>query len=107
MKDMEESGVIEPSHSEWASSIVVAKKDGSLRLCVDFRKLNAANPLYAYPMPRTDESLDKLGSAEYNIITTLDLAGKCPWLKSLHLIVSTSFVSCHSGSTEHRPHFRG
>lgn len=73
LKEMEESGVIEPSHSKWASPIVVAKKkDGSLRLCVDFRKLNAETPLDAYPMPRTDELLDKLGGAEY--ITTLDLA---------------------------------
>ena len=73
LKEMEESGVIEPSRSEWASPIVVAKKkDGSLRLCVDFRKLNAATPMDAYPMPRTDELLDKLGGSKF--ISTLDLA---------------------------------
>ena len=48
------------------------KKDGSLRLCVDFRNLNAATPMDAYPMPRTDELLGKLGSSKF--ISTLDLA---------------------------------
>ncbi len=52
--------------------MVVKKKDGSIRLCVDYRKLNAATPMDAYPMPRTDELLDKLGDSEY--ISTLDLA---------------------------------
>ncbi len=73
LKEMEESGIIEPSGSEWASPIVVVKKkDGSIRLCVDYRKLNAATPMDAYPMPQTDELLDKLGDSEY--ISTLDLA---------------------------------
>ena len=73
LQEMEESGIIEPSRSEWASPIVVArKKDGGIRLCVDYRKLNASTPMDAYPMPRTDELLDKLGNAKY--ITTLDLA---------------------------------
>ncbi len=70
---MEESGIIEPSCSEWALPIVVVKKrDGSIRLCINYRKLNAATPMDAYPMPRTDELLDKLGNSEY--ISTLDLA---------------------------------
>ena len=73
MKEMEEKGVIEKSSSEWASPIVlVGKKDGSMRLCVDFRRLNAVTQMDAYPMPRVDELIDKLGSACY--ITTLDLS---------------------------------
>ena len=56
LEEMKESGIIEPSCSEWASPIVVTrKKDGSIRLCVDYRKLNAATPMDAYPMPRVDE----------------------------------------------------
>ena len=70
---MEESGIIEPSCSEWASPIVVAKKkDNSIRLCVDYRKLNAATPMDAYTMPRVDELLDKVGKATF--VSTLDLA---------------------------------
>ena len=58
LKEMEVSGVIELSHSEWGSPIIIVrKKHGSLRMCVDFRKLNAVTPIDAYPMPRTDELL--------------------------------------------------
>ena len=66
---MEESGIIEPSTSEWASPIVlVKKKDGSLRMYVDYRRLNSVT---AYPMPRIDDLIDQLGKARF--ITTLDL----------------------------------
>ena len=72
LKDMEASGVIEPSVSEWAAPIVlVKKKDGSLCFCVDYRKLNGVARSDAYPMPRVDELIDRLGNASF--ITTLDL----------------------------------
>ncbi|XP_036001527.1 alpha-1,3-mannosyl-glycoprotein 2-beta-N-acetylglucosaminyltransferase b isoform X1 [Fundulus heteroclitus] len=66
------SGIIEPSNSEWCSPVViVCKKDGSLRICNDFRKLNAVSEFDAYPMPRVDELLERIGKAKF--ITTLDL----------------------------------
>ncbi|MGH0158407.1 UNVERIFIED_CONTAM: hypothetical protein FKN15_035412 [Acipenser sinensis] len=69
---MLELGVIEPSRSEWCSPIVmVGKKDGSTRFCVDFRKVNAISKFDAYLMPRVDELLDRLGTAQ--LISTLDL----------------------------------
>lgn len=65
-------GVIEPSNSEWCSPLVLlTKKNGSLRPCIDFRKLNASSEFDAYPMPRIDDLLKHIGSAKY--ITTLDL----------------------------------
>ncbi|XP_078666715.1 uncharacterized protein LOC144908750 [Branchiostoma floridae x Branchiostoma belcheri] len=73
LQKMEEMGVIEPSKSEWASPVVlVPKKDGSIRFCVDFRKVNAVSRFDAYPMPRIDEMLDRLGKAKY--ITKIDLS---------------------------------
>ncbi|CAM5169208.1 unnamed protein product [Eretmochelys imbricata] len=59
-------GVIQPSSSPWVSLLVlVPKKDGSIRFCVDYQKLNAITVFDAYPMPRPDELLDKLWGACY------------------------------------------
>lgn len=70
---MLEMGIIEPSSSEWSSPVVlVPKKDGSLRFCMDFRKVNAISSFDPYPMPRIDDLIDRLGSAKY--LTTLDLS---------------------------------
>ena len=70
---MEDQGVIQASHSPWASPIVlVAKKDGSTRFCVDYRKLNSITKMDVYPLPRIDDLLDVLGNTQY--FSTLDLA---------------------------------
>ncbi len=69
---MKQLGVIEPSSSEWSSPIVlVPKKDGTLRFCLDFRKLNSVSKFDPYPMPRVDELVERLGRANY--LSTLDL----------------------------------
>ena len=71
--EMEKNGVIEESKSERAFPLViVTKKDGGVRLCVDYRKLNHITKFEAYPMPRIEELLDQVGNA--NFISTLDLA---------------------------------
>lgn len=72
IESMLELGVIEPSTSEWCSPVVIVfKKNGTLRICIDFRKLNSISEFDAYPMPRIDDLLDRIGSAAF--ITTLDL----------------------------------
>jgi hypothetical protein len=59
-------GVVVPSRSPWASAIVMAKKKGSqLRMCIDFRGLNEVTIKDAFPLPRIDDSIAKLGSAKY------------------------------------------
>ncbi len=64
-------GVIEP-HSEWCSPIVlVPKKDGTLRFCIDFRQINSLSKVDPYPMPRIDEMVERLGRAKY--LSTVDL----------------------------------
>lgn len=57
-------GVIEPNSSPWGTSIVFApKKDGTLRFCLDYRRLNACNIRDTYPLLRMNESIGSLGSA--------------------------------------------
>ena len=69
---MLEYGVIRPSRSPWSSPIVlVRKKDGSLRFCVDYRKLNQVTKKDAYHMSTIGETLDTLCGANY--FTCLDL----------------------------------
>ena len=73
LREMEQAQIIERSTSPWAAPIVpVRKKDGSMRLCVGYRRLNAVSQTDAYPMPRVDELIDRLGGAKF--ITTLDLS---------------------------------
>ncbi|CAM4418781.1 unnamed protein product [Lepidochelys kempii] len=72
IQDMLQLGVIHPSGSALASpGVLVPKPDGKIGFCVDYRKLNAVTHPDNYPMPRTDELLEKLGQAQF--ISTLDL----------------------------------
>ena len=68
-----DQGVIRESFSPWSAPIVVAvKKNGKLRICVDYRKLNAVTKKDVYIIPRIRDILDGLGGAKYFI--SLDLA---------------------------------
>ena len=72
LKEMEDIGAIRRSNSPWASPVVlVKKKDGSLRFCIDLRKLNARTIKDTYSLPCIEESLDCLNGA--TIFTSLDL----------------------------------
>ena len=72
VQQMLTSNVILPSNSPWASPVVmVRKKDGSLRFCVDFRQLNAPTVKDAHPLPRIDDLLDALHGVKW--FSTLDL----------------------------------
>ena len=73
LDDMLSKEVIEPAAGPWSSPIVlVPKKDGSIRFCVDFRRLNSLTKKDAQPLPRIDDTLDALSVARW--FSTLDLA---------------------------------
>lgn len=62
LSEIEAVGVIQLSKSPYASPVVVVtKKDGSLRLCIDYRKLNPCSTRDAFPLPRIEEALEALG----------------------------------------------
>ena len=58
--DMHQEGIIEPSLSPWASPIILVRKDGSTRFCVDYRKLNQVTRKDLYPLPHIDDTLEGL-----------------------------------------------
>jgi len=101
LKKMQEAGVIQPSHSPWASPVVlVRKRDGSHRFCVDYRELNSVTRPDTFPLPRIDDLLDQLGKARY--FSTLDLAAGY-WQIKVHpnSQEKTAFVT-HEGLHEFR-----
>ena len=73
---------IKPSTSPWASPIVlVQKKDGSIRFCIDYRKVNEITRKDSYPLPRIDDSLDALNGSKW--FSTLDLSSGY-WQVEMH-----------------------
>jgi hypothetical protein len=73
LSDLLPAGRIRKSSSPWGAPILFArKKDGGLRMCVDYRVLNKRTVKDKYPLPRTQECIDKLSKA--SVFTSLDLA---------------------------------
>ena len=73
VKEMVKDGIATISNSEWAAPIVlVTKKHGRIRFCVDYRRLIVVSTADCYPMPRVDELIDRLGTAKF--ISTLYLS---------------------------------
>ena len=72
IKAMAEKDLIEPSTSPWSSpAIIIPKKNGGIRFCIDYRRLNKVTIPDSQPLPRIDDSLDALGGAKW--FSTLDL----------------------------------
>ena len=70
---MEQQGIVQKSISPWASPVVIVdKKGGEKRICIDYRKLNAVTKTDAYPLPRIDDTLESFRGAHW--FSTLDLA---------------------------------
>ena len=73
VEKMLSKGFIEPSDTPWASPIVlVTKRDGSTRFCIDYRRLNDVTRKDSFPLPRIDETIESLAGVEW--FSTLDLA---------------------------------
>lgn len=61
IQEMLEKGIIEPSNGQWAAAyVVVKKKTGDLRICIDFRQLNKVTKKCSYPLPNVFDCRDRL-----------------------------------------------
>ena len=91
--------LIEPCKSPWASPVVlIPKPDGSIRFCIDFRKINKVTVRDAFPLPRIDDIIPLLGKK--NFFVGLDMAcgyWQVPVAESLDSKNKTAFT-CHVGT---------
>jgi len=71
LQELLEKGLIQPSSSPWGCPALFVKKDNSLRMCVDYRPLNAVTIKNKYPMPRIDILFDQLARAK--VFSKIDL----------------------------------
>ena len=99
VKKMLDSNIIRPSKSPWSSPVVlVEKKDGSIRFCIDYRKLNLLTVKDVYPLPRIDDSLASLQGKKW--FSTLDFtAGYHQIPMNEHSRAKTAFIT-HGGLYE-------
>ena len=103
MDNLLQSGCIEPSISPYSSPLVlVRKKNGGLRVCVDYRALNKDTVPDRYPLPRIDELMDMVGRQHARVFSSLDL------MKGYHQVtmeesskLKTTFI-CHLGLYQYR-----
>jgi hypothetical protein len=80
LKELSNKGYIKPSASPWGSPILfVKKKDGSMRMCIDYQNLNAVTVKNKYPLPRIDDLLDQLKDAKF--FSKIDLRSRYHQMK--------------------------
>ena len=92
LDEMLRMGAIRKSNSPWVSAVVlVRKKDGALRFCIDLRKLNERTVKDVYSLPRIEDSLDVLNALAFSHQLILNpVIGRWNWMKRvfylLHLL---------------------
>ncbi|GKC78225.1 reverse transcriptase domain-containing protein [Tanacetum coccineum] len=72
IKELQDKGFIQPSSSPWGAPVLfLKKKDGSFRMCIDYRELNKLTVKNRYPFPRNDDLFDQLQGSQF--FTKIDL----------------------------------
>ena len=97
--EMLRDGIIRPSHSSWSFPIVLTeKRNGTVRFCVDYRKLNAITHKDAHPLPLIQDVFDSMAGAK--IFSTLDLRSGYWQIPMAEDSIPKTAFTCHLGLFE-------
>ena len=98
---MLDHGIIEAASSPWASNVVlVRRKDGTYRCCIDYRQLNSVTIKDAYPLPRIDSCLDAMAEARW--FSTFDLRSSYHQVKVADEDMDKTAFICPKGMFSYR-----
>ena len=103
MTKLMDMGCIKPSNSSYASPLVlVMKKNGGLRVCINYRDVNKDTEPDKYPMPRIDELVDMVGRKQPAIFSSLDLMWGYHQVKMSEDDKHKTAFTCHLGLYQYR-----
>ncbi|GJX72925.1 putative reverse transcriptase domain-containing protein [Tanacetum coccineum] len=114
LQELLEKGFIRPSSSPWGAPVLfVKKKDGSFRMCIDYRELNKLTIKNRYPLPRIDDLFDQLqGSSVYSKIDLrsvfMDLMNRVckPYLDKFVIVFINDILIYSKNKEEHGKHLK-
>ena len=99
LQELVDKGFIRPSVSPWGAPVLfVRKRDGSLRLCIDYRKLNQVTVKNKYPLPRIDDLFDQLRGA--TVFSKIDLRSGYHQLRIRESDIPKTAFRCRYGHYE-------
>jgi hypothetical protein len=99
LTELQEAGYIRPSSSPWGASVLfVQKKDGSQRMCVDYRSLNDVTIKNKYPLPRIEDLFDQMRGAR--VFSKIDLKSSYHQMKIRPSDISKTAFSTRYGLYE-------
>ncbi|XP_056695508.1 uncharacterized protein [Spinacia oleracea] len=105
LEDLLDKGYIRPSTSPWGAPVLfVKKKDGTLRLCIDYRELNNATVKNKYPLPRIDDLFDQLKGA--GIFSKIDLRSGYHQVRIVDQDIPKTAFRTRYDREEHEGHLR-
>ncbi|GJZ70063.1 hypothetical protein Tco_0633613 [Tanacetum coccineum] len=100
LKELQDKGFIRPSSSPWGAPILfVKKKDGSFRMCIDYKELNKLTIKNRYPLPRIDDMFDQLQGSQY--FSNIDLR---PYLDKFVIVFIDDILIYFKTQEEHEVH---